>query len=95
MNEIFIANYSGGVSDGLTNSGIFVRDSKELWSMAIDSTGISIVHNPGMVHHFLKGQPSWGVFYQKLHSTSTGTDNQNQATCSPTLAGQIQNQAEK
>jgi hypothetical protein len=30
MNEIFIANYSGGVSDGLTNSGIFVRDSKEL-----------------------------------------------------------------
>jgi hypothetical protein len=63
--------------------------------MAIDSTGISIVHNPGMVHHFLKGQPSWGVFYQKLHSTSTGTDNQNQATCSPTLAGQIQNQAEK
>jgi hypothetical protein len=30
MNEIFIANYSGGVSDALANSGIFVRDSKEL-----------------------------------------------------------------
>jgi hypothetical protein len=42
---------------------------KGLWCMAVNSTGVCIIHNPGMAHHLLEGQSLWWVFYQELHST--------------------------
>lgn len=70
MKEVFIANYSGLlIHQWVVGCCAGVKD---LWSMAIDSTSICIVHNPGMAHHLLKGQPLWWIFYQELHSTYTG-----------------------
>jgi hypothetical protein len=53
MNGVFTANYSGLSS---IDEEWFGSRIKGLQCMAVNSTGVCIIHNPGMAHHLLEGQ---------------------------------------